>query len=297
MGSLYRRGKIWWLKYYQDGRRCRETSGSISKREAEKLLRKREGAIASGTFTGIAPEKTTLRELGRDLLNDYKMNGKRTLGQVERYVNRLDQYFGAARVQQITTDTVRSYIVWRQASTNQRTGKKPSNASINRELSALRRMLNLGRQAAKVITGPHVPLLRENNVRQGFLHHHDYLRLMGAVPSYLRPVLSLAYNTGLRKAEVLSLRWSQVDLNEGLIRLEPGTTKNRHGRSIPVTGDLYEELESQQRLHLSSFPSCSHVFFNHRTGRPIKDFRCCFTSVRFDVVDSKGLKARLTVRL
>ena len=192
MGSLYRRGKIWWLKYYQDGRRCRETSGSISKREAEKLLRKREGAIASGTFTGIAPEKTTLRELGRDLLNDYKMNGKRTLGQVERYVNRLDQYFGAARVQQITTDTVRSYIVWRQASTNQRTGKKPSNASINRELSALRRMLNLGRQAAKVITGPHVPLLRENNVRQGFLHHHDYLRLMGAVPSYLRPVLSLA---------------------------------------------------------------------------------------------------------
>ena len=53
---LYRH---WWVKYYRAGKMYRESSGS-TKRDAKDLLRRREGSIASGTFTGLKPEKTTL---------------------------------------------------------------------------------------------------------------------------------------------------------------------------------------------------------------------------------------------
>jgi hypothetical protein len=118
----------------------------------------------------------------------------------EVYVERLRKHFGNSKAVTITTDRIRAYITARQAEKNQ-LRRFPANASINRELSALKRMLNLGRQAGKVIQVPHIPMLKENNVRKGFFHHRDYLRLKAALPEELRPVIVLAYYTGMTTRE------------------------------------------------------------------------------------------------
>jgi len=272
MGSVYQRGRIWWVKYYQDGRPYRESSSSPKKGEAEQLLKRREGSVATGTFTGLRPEKTMFKALAADLLNDYSNNQRKSLEMVKGYVVRLGRYFGKAKANQITTDQVRAYIAYRKESKTH-LGGSPSNATINRELSALKRMFRLGLQAGKVVRMPFIPKLAEDNVRRGFLLHYDYLRLLKALPSYVQPVLTMGYYTGMRKGEILALEWSQIDFTSKLIRLNPGTTKNKEPRLIPMSGELYETLKAQRQLRDAEFPGCLKVFFNHKTGRPVKNFR------------------------
>jgi hypothetical protein len=106
MGMLYRRGATWWVKYYRAGKMYRESSGSATKRDAKELLKRREGSIASGTFTGLKPEKTTFDELASDFLNDYRVNERAAAETAEKYVERLGMRFGGMRAVNVTTDKV-----------------------------------------------------------------------------------------------------------------------------------------------------------------------------------------------
>jgi integrase len=77
-------------------------------------------------------------------------------------------------------------------------------------------------------------MLKENNVRKGFF---DRSQLDGVV-KHLRPhngpPAIFAYITGWRKDEILSLKWPQVDFKAGIVRLEPGTTKNDEARVVSL---------------------------------------------------------------
>ena len=73
---------------------------------------------------------------------------------------------------------------------------------------------------------------------------------MRHLPEELRPVVQFAYITGWRaKSEVITLEWRQIDLKVGEIRLEPGTTKNKAGRTFPFTIELRTLLEAQHAEH------------------------------------------------
>jgi hypothetical protein len=48
MGSLFKRGNLWWVKYYQNGRPIRESTGSQRETEAKRFLKLREGQVAQG---------------------------------------------------------------------------------------------------------------------------------------------------------------------------------------------------------------------------------------------------------
>ncbi|MCH6570407.1 MAG: tyrosine-type recombinase/integrase, partial [Acidobacteria bacterium] len=258
MGSIYKRGNIFWIKYSRGGRRFRESSESKKQSVAKRLLRLREGQIAEGKFAGLDPERIRYEELEKDLLNDYKINGRKSYKMVQYNLNHLRDYFGGMKAKNITPDRVRAYVVWRK---RQQThyNRPPTNATINRELSALKRMFRLGLQAGKVIRVPFIPKLSENNVRRGFLLHHDYLRLLKALPSYVRPIFTIGFYTGMRKGEILSLEWSQIDFTSKLVRLNPGDTKNKEPRLVPMSEELYETLKEQRQLRDEKFPACQRV--------------------------------------
>ena len=258
MGSAYLRGQIWWIKYYRNGRAMRETSRSGRQSDAKKLLAIREGDIARGLPIGPRQARITVAELLEDVKLDYMVNRKKSYDDLEgRCRLHLLPFFGMCRASSVTTDEVRSYIRMRQKA-------GATNGTINRELTALKRAYSLATQGGKLLWKPHIPILEEDNVRQGFFEYSQFLEILCHLPSHVQPVVRFAHITGWRSlSEILPLQWNQVDFADETIRLEPGTTKNKQGRIFPMTVELRHLLEEQWAKHnqlLEEGSDCPWVF-------------------------------------
>lgn len=269
MGSLYRRGNVWWVKYYRNGRPIRESAGTDKETEAKRFLKQREGDVAAGRLVIPRVERLRFEELAEDFLNDYQVNERRSLDKAHRSVRHLAKFFGGWRAANVTTADIRAYITRRQE-------EEAANATINRELRALSHMFTLGMQAEKLRHKPHIPHLEENNVRQGFFDEEAFRSVLKHLPEEVRAVASFAHITGWRvPSEVLPLTWAQVDFKTDVLRLEPGTTKNLAGRTFPMFPELRAILETQraytERVQREKGSIIPWVF--HRSGRPIKSFR------------------------
>ncbi len=153
--------------------------------------------------------------------------------------------------------------------------KGAANATINRELSALRRMLNLGAKQTppKVSRVPYIPMLKENNVRKGFFEHDEYLALRNALPPYLKPFVSFAYKFGWRDEEIADLTWSQVDRVKSIVTLEVGETKNDDARTVYLDDELKEIFNNQWKARKTSKNLIPYVFPGKDGKDRIKDFR------------------------
>jgi integrase len=247
-----------------------ESTGTEKETEAKRFLKLREGEVAQGKRVVLRWERLRFEDLAADFLTDYRVNGKRSLDKAQRSVRHLQGYFGGMRAVDITTDKVRTYINTRQESGY-------ANAEINRELAALKRMFNLALQQTppKVAHKPYIPMLQENNVRQGFFEAEAFLAVWKQLPTDLRPVATFAHITGWRKEEVLALTWRQVDFEAEMVRLEPGTTKNCEGRTVFMTVELKRLLEEQRAKTTTIERKAGQIipWVFHRGGKRIKSFK------------------------
>jgi len=101
---------------------------------------------------------------------------------------------------------------------------------------------------------PDFPMLEENNVCKGFLEHEFYTKLRDALPDGVQLLFVVAYHVGCRRSELLKVKWFQADLIAKRIRLEPGTTKNREGRTLPIFGEMIERLRLERQIRDTTFP-------------------------------------------
>jgi len=255
----------WWIAYSHRGKEYRESSHSESEAVARRLLKKRIGEIGAGRVVGQVEEKVTFDEMAEDLTRDYKTNGRR-VSAVEFPIKHLRRSFGFDRALDITTDRIRKHVDRRQK-------KGAANATINRELAALKRMFSLAVQAGKLSHKPHIPTLEENNARQGFLDHGICLSLRNGLPAHLKDPVTFLYLSGWRVSEMRSLEWRDMDLAGQVVRLRPEVSKNKDGRLLPLRGELLEVVERRrERRRLDR----ANVF--HHEGQPIGDFRKAWKS-------------------
>jgi integrase len=291
MGSIYRpkykdrngqkrQSSVWWVQYYSRGRKIRESTDTEDFGDAKEYLKRREGDATRGRITKSMERKVLFSELAELVEKDYELNGYRSAVAVELH-HRLHvlPYFGKMKATRVSEPDIDDYIL-------QRRKEGASNASINRELCCIKRAYSLGIQKRIVSDRPHIHMLEEDNVRQGFFEREQFESLRKHLPEWVQPVAAFAYITGWRKSEILELQWRQVDFEAGYVRLEPGTTKNREARQFPFTSDLRALLEGQKAKadKLAKHGKiCPWVFFHYTfrkngkpsflNGKPVGEFK------------------------
>ena len=112
--------------------------------------------------------------------------------------------------------------------------------------------------------------------RVRFLDNDERARLLeacrGSTSPLLYTIVVLAIATGMRKAEMLNLRWRQINLSQGLVTLED--TKNGERRAVPLTGHALEQLRTLRSVKRAD---ADLVFPGANTEKPI-DVRTAWTA-------------------
>jgi integrase len=265
-GTIYLRGGIWWVKISVDGRPVYQSSKSTKKTDAIRLRDKLLAQKHRGEISGGAPDRILVGELLDDLIESDLKQSTRYI--YEKVIEKnIRPCFGNLKAARLTTDMMDSYR-------RQRKREGAQDSTVNRELSVMRSALYKGKKRTppKVNVIPYFPLIKETNIRKGFLTDDQYASLLDALPDELRALFVTGFVTGLRLGEILAIRWDQVDFESGFITLRTGETKNGQGRSVPLLeGDMQRLLLDAKRERDAKWPRCSHVF--SRFGQPIKDFR------------------------
>ena len=237
-GRIYRRGRIYYVAYRWDGREYRESARSTDVAVAERLLATRVAERRGHGHAGVL----TFDDLVAWYLDDYEVRRLRTLNTARGRVANLRATFGARPATAITPDAIRAYQRTRRAA-------GAAAATVNRETSALSRMLHLAVRSGALAQRPVFPeRLEERGPRQGFFEHADYLAVRRHLPPAYQDVLDFAYYSGWRKREILELRWSEVDEPGGVVRLSPERSKTRVGRVLPIVAPIAAVL-TRRRAH------------------------------------------------
>jgi integrase len=256
--ALYRRGQIWYADYYANGERIQESTGMANKREAEKFLALRISEVQRGVF--VKPVNTTLPELGERYIEYAKLH-KRSWPRDVQMLNRLQAFFGPAKLRDITQIKVEEY---------QRTRvKEVSPATSNREMALLKHMFNMAER-----WGQHrgknpvrfVKFLPEDNLRVETLSEDQEEKLLLASPPYLRELILFAINTGLRTSDIFNLQWKEVDIEQQ--RLKKIVKKSDKPLSLPLNDTAFGVVETRHAVQQGPY-----VFYSPMTGGRFKHVR------------------------
>lgn len=273
MGYIYKRGLTYWIQYVRNKKRYRESTGSTKYSDAKNLLQLREGDIANGKPVRVNFEKVTFDELATDLLTEYKVNKRKRINRLELSISHLKGFFEGYAAPAITSTKITDYVKARQ-------DKKAANATINRELSALKRMFNYGAEQTppKVLTVPYIAMLNENNARQGFFEYEDFVKLRANMPASFFGFLTFAYKLGWRKGEIQNLTWDRVNLDTGELRLEAGESKNDAPRTVVLDDELLELIKAQRSAMEKRAVILPYIFTNMKGDNMLKQFRKTWAS-------------------
>ena len=285
-GTIYQRGSIFWIVYFFRGKRHRESAKSTRRADAVKLLRRRMGEMGAGRLVGPDAERTTFDDLARMLVEDYTANERKSLRRVQTALTHLRPAFAFSRALDITTDRLNVYVSTRRA-------EHAAPATIKQELALLRRAFTLAIKAGHLAVRPAFPTITVNNTRTGFFERAEFEAVRDALPEAMQAVATFAYLTGWRKQEILGLQWRDVDLTAGVLRLEPGTTKNMEGRAFPfsalpdLAALLRERREATTAVERRTGELVPWVF--HRNGRQIRAYHGAWRAA----CDRAGLSGHL----
>jgi integrase len=271
-----RESEVWWIRYRDSaGREKRESTGSTDFQEAKRKLKEREAAVTRNEVIMPKANRATFAGLARDLRQHFEQNGRR-LDTLEARLGHLEPFFGHRRAADLIPADLEAYKAHRLAET-----PTPAKGTINRELAVLGRAFVLGRRLGKLTVALDVAGHRfaEAPARSGFFEREHHDGVVRGLPDYAQPVAIAGYETGWRINELLSREWRHVDLEAGMMRLDPGETKNGDGRTVPLAGELLAVLRAQRArvraLEKALGRIVPHVFpyFSGRLrGRRVGDF-------------------------
>jgi len=262
--ALRQRGNNWYIDFYANGRRMRERVGS-SRQLAEIVLKKRIVAVAEGRFLDIKKQERIRFEVFADEYIEIhcKQNNRSWQRSILPNMRVLKRFFAGKYLYEITPLIVEKFKIERR--------KEVEAGTVNRALALLKTMFNKATLWGKFnginpVKG--IEFFEENNARLRFLEKEEIPGFIANCSETLRPIVIVALNTGMRKSEILNLKWHDLDFKRNLIYLY--RTKNGEKREIPMNEAVVATL-----IKVRKHPDSPYVFPNE-SGKPFSNLRKSF---------------------
>ena len=262
--SIYKRGDNWYIDFTFHGQRIREMIGP-SRKGAEKVIAKRKAEIAENKFLDKRkePDPISFYDFAKEYLQWAKANKKpSSYRRTASLMRQLHKEFEKKNIHEITAWHIEKYKAKRKENV------KP--ATVNRELALLKHMFTKAIEWGKVKESPakKVKLLKGEVKRVRYLMPGEVQTLLSNCADHLKPIVTVAIHTGMRKGEILSLERDQVNFEQGIITLHD--TKNSERRDIPMNESVKSTLKAIQDK--------GPYFFCIENGKPFGDVKKAFTT-------------------
>lgn len=246
-----------------------------SARLAKKLLARREAEWSHQSLDdGKTPRnRYTFAELVEWYLDLPVVRQKKTYNLDVDGCRYLMDYFGDIKADMIKPSMVESFQ-YEMSRTRHRQGKTYANATINRTITVLRRIYNLAIREDMVDKNPCWKVARlPEKARDRVLSTEEFERLLAELIPRAKPIVMMAYHTGMRRGEILNLTWDRVNLAEGYIDLKAEDTKTSEPRRIYMNQVVREIIREAGRVR-----SLAHDFVFTDRGKRIKTISDGFKS-------------------
>jgi integrase len=269
---LRKDGKGYFLDYFttEGGlrKRKRVRLGQIPASQAKRILAEHTKEIVAGEFLPSDKPKVSFDEAA-DAFLAFSESRKKSYRRDFFSVKALKVFFGGRPLASLTPSLVEDFLTERRKKAAEK-GKTLKGSSLNREIACLKTIARRAMLDRKIERNPveGVRMFRETS-RNRTLSPEEYRRLLENCSPHYRPVVQLAYVTGMRRGEITGLRWDQVDLKEGVITLKSEDTKTQEAREIPLDEGLMDLFKRTPKVLGSP-----HVF-NFR-GHGLKDPKTAF---------------------
>ena len=273
--GIYVKGGNYYIDYYVEGRRKREKVGK-SRKLAETVLAKRKVQVAEGKFLDIRKkEKLGFKDMALIFLENYSKVNKKSWSRDALSIKNLNGFFADRYIYEINNLNVDEYK-------KKRLESEDTVATINRELSCFKTILRKAVEWGKLNTPlPKIQLFKENNQRVRYLEEKEAETLLEASPEPLKSIIVIALHTGMRRGEILSLKWNDVDARERNITI--WNTKNREKRVVPMNSRVCDVF-----LGRTKSPDSEFVFTRQNGQHRITDDYV--THLFQKVVEKTGIK-------
>lgn len=274
----------WVISYIGlDGKRRREATTATTKDQAWVLLREKLNQISQARIAGVESLEAVESRLFSDFVQSEYLPHCKGVHTSETYssgcdlASRVLPFFCKKPLRAITTGDILKFIDQRLQSPT-RFGRPRMPATVNREFRFVSAALSEAFRRGYIDRNPArgIKSLRERNDKLRWLSEQEEHRILALSPSFLKPMILVCLNTGLRRKELLNLKWADVDYENRLVRIPH--SKNGKTRYLPMN----ESLEGVLR-HMPPFVgkdgSSPFVFVNPDTGFPYRDISHSFKRV------------------
>lgn len=239
--SLYKRGCTWWLEFVgPDGRRIRESTGTDDKVLAQEYHDHRKVELWRVYRLGERPRHTWNEAVVRWLK---ERSHKATIDTDKMHLRWVDRYLGGKMLDQIDRDHI-------DRLSDAKTREGVTNATVNRMLEVVRAILRKARDewewADRI---PKVRLLPEPSRRIRWLTREEADHLLTNLPPHLAAMAAFSLATGLRRANVTGLQWSQVELSRRVAWIHADQAKARRAIPVPLNAEAVVIVRKQLGLH------------------------------------------------
>lgn len=259
----------WYLDFTFKGRRVRKFGGYTKEQARVALAKERldRRDIALG-LKRPEVEDVPFEKFADEFLELYSKQNKKSWKTDKITLETLKRFFKGDSLAAITPEQVERYRAARRVEPvkNSKLERPISSATANRELALLKTLFSKAVEWGRLEANPaaRVKHLKEPPARETILAEDQARRLVDAAAPEYRPIFVVALGTAMRRGEILSLKWADLDLVRGIITV--ANSKSGRSRRIPMSGEVAAALGALPRRG-------EYVFWNPETRTRLKDVK------------------------